>query len=117
MAKTKEGDVKNAVKDLLVEFGLIPAAKAPNVTEENTGWFFMPVSNGMGVHGIPDIIGHHFGYFFSIETKTEKKDPTPLQDHQINAINMTGAKNFVIRGVADVDQLRTWLNQVEKEAL
>lgn len=114
---TPEGKVKDAVKDLLIEFGLIPASKAPNVTEENTGWFFAPVSNGMGVHGIPDFIGHFFGFFFSVETKTERKDPTALQLHQINAINITGAKNFIVRGVADIEQLRVWLTWVEREAV
>lgn len=106
---TPEGAVKKAVTTLLIAVGCIPAGKAGEASDRNDGWYYMPVSNGMGVHGIPDIIGHYKGQFFSVETKVENKNPTPLQQLQLNAITASGGKAFVVRGVNDLKELRCWL--------
>jgi len=105
---TPEGEVKKKVQEYLTMIGCISASKAPLVTQAHHGYYFMPVSNGMGVHGIPDIVGHYKGFFFAIETKVEKKNPTPLQEHQLKAIQVSGAKSFVIRGCKDLEALKAW---------
>ena len=111
---TGEGRVKDALKKYLTSIGLIPASQAPLATQANTGWFFMPVSNGMGVSGIPDFIGVYKGRFFAVETKVEKKNPTALQQHQINAINLTGGAAFVMRGEGDLEEIKAWVCKIDK---
>lgn len=108
---TPEGKVKKAVRDYFESIGCIAASKAPEVVEDQAGYYCMPVSNGMGVHGIPDIIGHYKGRFFAVETKVAGKNPTPLQQHQLKAINLTGGKAFVVRGAEDLDQLKAWVRE------
>jgi Holliday junction resolvase len=75
MAQTPEGRVKAAIKVWL--------KLQPNC------WFYMPVSNGMGTMGIPDIVGCYMGMFFAIEVKAPGKveNTTPLQKMQIALIN------------------------------
>jgi len=109
MAKTPEGVVKDSVKELLIACGLIPAGKAALATKEHTGKFHMPVSNGMGVAGIPDFYGHYRGFYFEIETKALGKEPTPLQWHQLKATNITGAMYFVIDGEKGLTHFRNWV--------
>ena len=108
---TPEGQVKKLVKDYLVSIGLIPAGQAVLATPENTGWFHMPVSNGMGVHGIPDFIGHYKGRFFAIETKTRGKKPTERQEHQLRALSLTGAKAFVVDSEESLERVKEWVNE------
>lgn len=55
MARTPEGNVKHKIKEYLKS---IPGL-----------WFYMPMQNGMGEQGIPDIVGCYQGRFFAIETK------------------------------------------------
>lgn len=104
---TPEGKIKSEVKTLLHSYGIMPAKDAALFTPACRGWYFMPVSNGMGVTGIPDFIGHFRGSFFAVETKTKGKKPTALQQHQLNAISISGAKSFVIDG--DLEELKSWL--------
>ena len=52
MASTPEGKVKEACKKYLKSIG---------------AWYFMPVSNGMGQVGIPDIICCYKGQFLAVE--------------------------------------------------
>lgn len=113
MAKTPEGRIKSATEAYLNGLGMTPAGKAATVASSSTGWYFKPVSIGMGVHGIPDYIGHYRGRMFGIETKVPGKDPTPLQQHQIKAINLTGATCFVIRTVEDLMFMETWRKNVD----
>jgi hypothetical protein len=60
-------------------------------------WYFLPVSNGMGVHGIPDIICCINGYFVGIEVKAPGKidNTTPLQRMQITRIIGAGGLAIV----------------------
>lgn len=91
---TPESKVKAKVKDYL---------KARNI------WHFMPVSNGMGMHGIPDIIAVMDGRFVAIECKApgKRSHTTELQKMQIAAINAAGGLAIV---VDDANQLPALLH-------
>ena len=92
---TPEGAVKAAVKKLLKARGV---------------WHFMPVSNGMGTMGIPDVICCHQGRFLAIECKApgKRRNTTPLQDHQIMSIHKAGGAALVCD---DVRQVEEWLDR------
>ena len=87
---TPEGAVKEMIKKKLDQLGCISAGKASGVNHMCSGWYYMPVSNGMGVHGIPDFVGHYRGEFFAIEAKAPGKKPSALQEIQLHAIDRTG---------------------------
>ena len=106
---TPEGIVKEQVKSYLASIGCIPASQANRVTIAHRGYYYIPVSNGMGVHGIPDFIGHYLGRFFAIETKKPGGTPTALQVMQLTAIEMSGGKVFVIDG--DLTELKKWVER------
>ena len=108
---TPEGQIKKLVKDYLTSIGMIPAGQAVLATPENTGWFHMPVSNGMGVHGIPDFIGHYQGRFFAIETKEKGKKPTDRQKHQLNALSLTGSAVFVVDSEESLEKVKEWVGE------
>lgn len=112
MAKTGEGAVKQIVKEFLLQRGLVASAKAATATTANTGKYHMPVSNGMGVAGIPDFYGHYRGFFFEIETKVPGKNPTALQAIQLKATAVTGAKSFVVREQADLFEIEKWFREI-----
>lgn len=86
---TPEGRVKAAVKKWLTEHG---------------AWFYMPVSNGMGRHGIPDFICCYQGRFLGIETKApgKRREATPNQIRELTGIKATGGVALLID---DVEQL------------
>lgn len=93
MATTPEGRVKAKVKLWL---------KSRNV------WFFCPVSNGMGVHGIPDFVCcFPGGRFVGIECKApgRRGNTSALQDQQIEAIRSTGGIAVVIDDVSQLAEL------------
>ena len=112
---TPEGKVKDLIKKHLAFIGLIPAGQAVLVTDKNTGWYYMPVSNGMGVHGIPDFIGHYRGRFFAIEAKEKGKKPTDRQVHQLNALGVTGAATFVVDSDESLEVFKEWARKVNLE--
>lgn len=92
MANTPEGKVKDAVKKFLKERG---------------AWYFMPVSNGMGQVGIPDIIVCYKGVFVAIETKApgKKGNVTPNQQRAIDAIRNADGFAWVVDNPADMPML------------
>lgn len=94
MALTPEGRVKEAVKRLLKAHGV---------------WFFCPVSNGMGVHGIPDFICAMppNGLFLGIEVKAagKRKNTSALQDHQLAQIAGVGGIAVVVDDVSQLERL------------
>ena len=95
MAKqTPEGRVKDKVKKLLKEYGI---------------WYYMPVQNGMGVVGIPDLICCWEGRMLAIETKAPGKlnNVTPNQQKRLAEIKRAGGHALVID---DVDVLKEYLN-------
>ena len=91
---TPESRVKAKVKTRLNELGV---------------WHFSPVSNGMGVHGIPDIICCHDGRFVALEVKApgKRNNTTVLQDKQIMAIHKAGGAAVVVDDVSQLDYIFT----------
>lgn len=93
---TPEGKVKDAVKKLL---------KSRDI------WYYLPVSNGMGQHGIPDFICcvPPMGKFLAIETKAPGKlrTVTPLQERAIGNIRTARGWAMVID---DAEDLRDFLD-------
>lgn len=95
---TPESRVKNAVKRLLTERGV---------------WYFMPVSNGMGRHGIPDIICCVAGRFMAIECKAGSNKPTALQEREMERIVAAGGEAFVVSDDPETMEYLQWqLNQL-----
>ena len=96
MSATPEGKVKTAIVKWL---------KARNI------WYFMPVSNGMGRHGIPDFVCCWNGKFLAIECKAPGKraNTSALQEREIAAIRM--AKGWAVV-VDDVTQLDEYFSEV-----
>jgi hypothetical protein len=93
MAKsTPEAKVKAAVKKLLKECGI---------------WYYMPVQNGMGVVGIPDLICCWEGRMLAIETKAPGKrdNVTPNQQRRIAEIQKAGGIAIVVDDVSQVEEL------------
>lgn len=91
MATTPEGKVKKAIKDYLRSIG---------------AWFYMPVQNGMGVVGIPDILACYRGFMVAIEVKAPGKcaNTTANQKMRIAEINRAGGMAFVADSVETVKQ-------------
>lgn len=91
---TPEGKVKKAVKEYLKHIG---------------AWYYMPVSNGMGRVGCPDILACYNGMFLAIETKAPGKrgSVTPNQQREIEEITHANGLALV---VDDVEQLKEALH-------
>jgi hypothetical protein len=90
MATTPEGKVKNKIKDYLKSID---------------AWYYMPVSNGMGRVGCPDILVCYKGLFMAFEVKApgKRKNTTPNQDREIEWISSANGLALV---VDDVDQVK-----------
>ena len=102
MAMTPEGRVKAAVKKWL---------------QTKAAWFFLPVSNGMGKHGIPDIVacvpvtitpemvGRRVGMFLGVETKAlgRRSQVSDMQQVQLDQIAGAGGVAEVVDAVSQMD--------------
>ena len=90
MAMTPEGKVKKQVKEYLQSIG---------------AWYYMPVSNGMGRVGCPDILVCYQGLFMAFETKApgKIKNVTANQQREIDDILRV---NGLARVVDDVEQVK-----------
>ena len=90
MAMTPEGKVKKQVKEYLQSIG---------------AWYYMPVSNGMGRVGCPDILVCYLGLFMAFETKApgKIKNVTANQQREINDISRAYG---LARVVDNVDQVK-----------
>jgi hypothetical protein len=86
---TPEGKVKEACKKYLKSIG---------------AWYFMPVSNGMGQVGIPDIICCYRGIFVAIETKApgKRNQVTANQERVIEAIRTADGYAWVVDNADDL---------------
>ena len=87
---TPEAKVKKKVKEYLQSIG---------------AWYYMPVSNGMGRVGCPDILVCYSGLFMAFETKApgKIKNVTANQQREIDAITRV---NGLARVVDDVEQVK-----------
>lgn len=98
MSATPEGKVKAQVKKWL---------------DARDIWYFMPVSNGMGRHGIPDVICCWNGKFLAIECKAPGKraNTSALQEREIAAIRMAKGWAVVVDDVAQLDEYFSEITQ------
>ena len=89
MEMTPEGKVKKKIKEYLVTTG---------------AWYYMPVSNGMGRVGCPDILVCYKGYFLAFEVKSPGKiaNTTANQDREIAGINNAKGVAIVVDSVEQV---------------
>jgi Holliday junction resolvase len=101
MAQTPEGRVKEAIKKYLKSIG---------------AWYFMPVSNGMGQVGIPDIICCYKGVFVAIEAKApgKKANLTENQKRVMDAIRTADGWAWVCDDPTDLPMLFTALDATLK---
>ena len=95
---TPEGAVKAAIKKLLVAEGV---------------YYFMPVSNGMGRHGIPDFICCVNGQFLAIEAKAGKGKTTALQEREMQHIVDAGGI-AVVQYEDGIDGLRELIQSIKE---
>jgi len=117
---TPEGRVKSDIAKLLLSYKIYPAKMAgtgpdKGLPADAVGWYFMASSNGMGVKGLPDFLGHFKGLLFGIESKALKKSPTGFQQLQINAIRSSGGAVFVVDGPETLSVFQAWLKTVEAD--
>lgn len=110
---TPEGRVKAAVRRELLGRGFWQAGgpRPPKVH----GWFYMPVSNGMGVHGIPDFVCCWGGLTFVIETKApgRRRDVSSTQKDRLEELQAAGALTLVCD---DVAQLKEFMDEHDVRA-
>lgn len=106
---TPEGKVKDSVKRVLKKKGV---------------WHYMPVQNGMGVVGIPDIIacvpveitpdmvGKSIGVFMAVETKApgKIKNTTPNQRNVLERIAHCNGVAIVADEAVQVENALSILN-------
>ena len=100
MGMTPEGKVKKNCKEYLKEIG---------------AWYYMPVSNGMGRVGCPDILVCHKGLFMAFETKApgKIKNVTANQQREIDDIQRVNGLALV---VDDVEQMKEAIHDKVIEA-
>ena len=74
------------------------------VLKEHGAYYFYPVTGGFGRSGVPDIIVCHRGRFIGIECKAGKNKPTPLQEKNLQDIEVAGGVAMVVNedNIADV---------------
>jgi hypothetical protein len=96
---TPEGKVKKKVKEYLQSIG---------------AWYYMPVSNGMGRVGCPDILVCYKGLFMAFETKApgKIKNVTANQQREIDEIQRADGLAHV---VDDVEQVKSLLDTYERK--
>ena len=105
---TPEGKVKAMVKQALRQYKIVNAAKAgTEEAKDAVGWYTMPTPRG--VKGIPNIIGHYYGRFFSIEAKAPGKEPSGFQLLQNDTIKHTGAAAFIVDGEHSLNAFKRWV--------
>jgi hypothetical protein len=94
---TPEGRVKEKIKRILKTHDI---------------WYYMPVSMGMGQHGIPDFLCCVNGMMVGVEAKAGKGKTTGLQDMQLSRMRSAGAFTFIVNE-DNLDALNTWLLQAK----
>jgi hypothetical protein len=92
MAMGAEAKVKKKIKEYLATTG---------------AWYYMPVSNGMGRVGCPDILVCYKGDFVAFEVKApgKIKNTTANQDREIAGINKSKGIAIVVDNVEQVKEV------------
>lgn len=82
-------------------------AKALTILKSMGAYYCMPVTGGFGNSGVPDILVCRKGRFIGIECKAGKGKLTALQQHNLNAIELSGGIALVINetNVTELQQL------------
>lgn len=98
MAMTPEGKVKKVIKEYLKTLSHC--------------WWFMPVSNGMGAMGVPDIIICYKGVFVGVECKAPGREntTTPLQEKNLGEIARAHGYAVV---ASNVDVVKRVIEQID----
>lgn len=94
-ALTPEGRVKANIKKILKDAG---------------AYYYMPVSGGMGKHGVPDFLVCYRGKFIGIEAKAGRGTTTALQDRELAEIVQAGGVSLIINE-NDLDYLKGVFNE------
>jgi hypothetical protein len=81
MAKTPEGEIKDQVRKVLDDMG---------------AYYFFPAANGYGRTGIPDVIACVGGHFVGIECKAGSKQPTALQQRELDNIEKAEGTGILV---------------------
>lgn len=85
MAQTPEGKIKDwFVRVIRKEF---PDA-----------WIYKAPGGPFGRKGVPDLVMSINGNFVAVEIKTDKNNPTPTQQVEINKIRKSGGVALVLKG-------------------
>ena len=101
MARTPEAKVKDELKKWLIAKGVWFAGRPePEVVR---GWMYMPVSNGMGVVGIPDFCGIFDEKPLYIEAKAGKGSATENQKDRHKEIAAAGGDILVVRSAEELE--------------
>jgi len=95
--KTPEWHEKQAIKEFLNKIG------------PEHCWYFLPMMNGYGKSGVPDIIGSLYGTCFGVEVKRPGNQPTVIQKKRMSEMSRTNA--LAVAGTAEVviQALKDWL--------
>jgi Holliday junction resolvase len=96
MAKTPEGEIKDQVRKVLDEVG---------------AYYFFPAANGYGRTGIPDVIACIGGHFVGIECKAGSKQPTALQQRELDNIEKAGGTGILVNA-DNIEYLKNLLENV-----
>lgn len=105
MSKTKEGDLKEKVKELFVKHHVYPftqalariKAKLPIV-----GSYSMPSSNGYGEAGIGDFLVCLGGIYIEVETKAKDGKLRGIQQARRDVTLAAGGEHIVLYGDDDL---------------
>ncbi len=106
---TPEGKVKSAIMKWLHSKGFLKMGTGPKTwPAPPLGCYYMPVSNGMGIHGIPDFICVYQGKALFIEAKKPGAVESGLTPNQINRheeIRTAGGFVVTVDSVEMLDEL------------
>lgn len=89
-------------------------AKLRRLLSNYTGLYaYWPVPSGYGRTSV-DVLGCYRGSFFAVETKPEGKKPTLRQTGELQAMERSMGKTFVIIGMDSpvFEELEEWLDQL-----
>ena len=96
MAKTPEGEIKDQVRKVLDDMG---------------AYYFFPAANGYGRTGIPDVIACVGGHFVGIECKAGSKQPTALQQRELDNIEKAEGTGILVNA-DNISNLKNILENV-----